>query len=159
MRYMDRGVTRFYFVPDIASATLAPTVAEVTAGDRLDEQLNEVNGFTFASNPIDTPNFKDRFTPQISGEDVAEDSSLLLYRLKGEVDTIRAALAKDTEGFIVVFYEGTAGASPAAADKVDVWPVVVSSNAKQYTADNEAAKYNVVFSITSVPGFDLAVLA
>lgn len=159
MRYMSRGITRFYFIPDIVSATLAPTVAEVAAGVRLDEQLNEVNGFTFSNSPIDTPNFKDRFTPQITGEDVAEDSSLGLYRLRLEVDTIRAALAKDTEGFVVIFYEGTVGAAPAAADMVDVWPSIISSNAKTYTADNEAARYMTTFSITAVPAFDLAVLA
>lgn len=159
MRYMSRGITRFYFLTDIASGTLAPTVAEVGDGIRLDEQLNEVNGFSFANQPIDAPNFKDRFTPQIPGEDVAEDSSLGLYRLRLETDTIRAALAKDTEGFVVIFYEGTAGANPAAADKVDVWPSIVASNSKTYTADNEAAKYMVNFSITDVPAFDLAVLA
>lgn len=159
MRYMSRGITRFYFLLDIVSTTLVPTVAEVGAGTRLDEQLNEVNGFTFANNPIDTPNFKNRFTPQITGEDTAEDSSLGLYRLRLETDTIRLAMAKDTEGFVVIFFEGTAGANPAIADKVDTWPVVISSNAKTYTADNEAAKYMVTFSVTAVPGFDLAIAA
>lgn len=159
MRYMSRGVTRFYWVLTIASATLAPTVAEAGAGVRLDAELNEVNGFSFANQPIDTPNFKDRFTPQIAGEDVADDSSLGLYRLKGETDTIRLALAKDTEGFVVIFYQGLAAASIAAADKVDVWPAIVASNSKTYTADNEAAKYMVNFSITDIPAFDLSVLA
>lgn len=159
MRYMSRGVTRFYWLLTIASATLEPTVAEVGGGVRLDPELNEVNGFSFANQPIDTPNFKDRFTPQIAGEDVADDSSLGLYRLKGETDTIRLGLAKDTEGFVVVFYEGLLGASVAAGDQVDVWPSVVASNSKTYTADNEAAKYMVNFSITDIPAFDLTVLA
>ena len=159
MRYMSRGVTRFYWVLTIASGTLAPAVAEAGAGVRLDAELNEVNGFSFANQPIDTPNFKDRFTPQIAGEDVADDSSLGLYRLKGETDTIRAALAKDVEGFVVVFYQGLAGSVIAAADKVDVWPSIVASNSKTYTADNEAAKYMVNFSITDIPAFDLSVLA
>lgn len=159
MRYMSRGITRFYFVPTIAASTLIPTVAEVAAGTRMDEQLNEVNGFSFANQPIDTPNFKDRFTPQITGEDTADNSSLGLYRLKGETDTIRAALAKDTTGFVVIFYQGLVGASVAITDKEDTWPVVISSNAKTYTADNEAAKYMVTFSITQVPAFDLALVA
>lgn len=159
MRYMSRGVTRFYWVLTIASSTLAPTVAEAGAGVRLDAELNEVNGFSFANSPIDTPNFKNRFTPQIAGEDVADDSSLGLYRLKGETDTIRAALAKDTNGFVCIYYQGVAGAAPAAAEKLDVWPAIVASNSKTYTADNEAAKYMVNFSITDVPAFDLATLA
>lgn len=158
-RYMSRGVTRFYFVPTIAAASLIPTVAEVASGVRLDEQLNEVNGFSFASNPIDTPNFKDRFTPQIAGEDVAEDSSMMLYRLRNETDTTRASLAKDTAGFMCVFYDGVAGAAPAVGDDLDIWPCTVSSNAKTYTADNEAARYNVVYSITAVPAFDKSLAA
>lgn len=156
-RYMSRGITRFYWVPTIANANLVPTVTEINAGTRLDEQLNEVNGFTFANEPIDTPNFKDRYTPQITGEDAAEDSSMTFYRLRTVTDTIRAALAKDAVGNVVIFYEGPVGANPAAGDKVEVWPAVVSSQAKQYTADNEAAKYMVAFSITKVPAIDVTV--
>jgi hypothetical protein len=158
-RYMRRGITRFYWLSTIASGTLAPTVAEVTAGVRVDTQLAEVNGFTWTNNPIDTPVFSSRYTSQITGEDTAEDSNMTFYQLRGETDTIRLALAKDEEGFLVAFYEGPAGANVAAADKIDVWPAVISSNAKQYTADNEAAKYQVVFSNTAAPAEDIAVLA
>lgn len=158
-RYLRRGVTRFYFVPTIAASTKIPTAAEVAAGTRLDEQLHEVNGFAFANESIDAPNFKDRFTPQAPGEDVAEDSSMGLYQLKGGTDTIRAALPKDTAGYIVIFSEGVAGATPAIADKADTWPVIVASSTKQYTADNELARYMVNFSVTDTPAFDGALIA
>lgn len=157
-RFMRKGVARVYFVPTIASGTLAPTVAEVTAGTRLDQQAAEINGFTFENNPIQTPDMSTTFVSQIGGEDSTEDSSITFYE-DNTTNPIKTALAKGTAGYIVFFFKGLAGASPAAADKVDVWPVVVTSSARMYTADNEAAKYLVKFAASSPPGVDLAVLA
>lgn len=158
-RFMRRGITRFYFVPTIASALLKPTVSEVDAGVRLDTQIAEVNGFSFANSPIDTPNMASRYTPQITGEDTSDDSNLVLYQLRGETDTVRVALPKDAVGYLVIFPEGLIGASVAAADEIDTWPCVISSNAKMYSADNVAAQYRVVFSITAPPAEDTVVLA
>lgn len=155
---MRKGITRFYFVPTIADAGLVPTVAEITAGTRLDAQLAEVNGFNFENNPIQTPDMSTPFVSNIPGEDAAEDSSLTFY----EDDTsnpISAALAKGTTGYVVIFPRGIAGASPAIADECDVWPIQVSSNSKQYTADNEAAKYMVKFANTAEPADELTIAA
>lgn len=153
-RFLRRGTTRFYYVPTIASATLVPTTAEVTAGTRLDGQINEVNGFTFGNNPINAPDFSTSFVPQVAGEDTSEDSSLTFYE-DSTSNPIRTLLAKGVTGFIVIFKAGTAGATPAAGDKADVWPVTVGSNAPQYTADNETAKYMVRFINTAKPANDV----
>lgn len=153
-RFLRRGTTRFYWVPSIASANLIPTTAEVTAGTRLDNQLNEVNGFTFGNNPINAPDFLTTFVGQVAGEDTSEDSSLTFYE-DTTTNPIRTLLAKGTSGFIVIFKAGTAGATPAAGDKADVWPVSVGSNAPQYTADNETAKYMVRFINTARPANDV----
>lgn len=152
-RFMRKGKTKFYFVPTIASASLVPTAAEVIAGTRLDSQLAEVNGFTFSNNPIPVPDMATKFQSQIPGEDSTEDSSLVFYE-DDTTNTIMTALAQGAVGYIVIFPAGTAGAAPAAADKADVWPVQVSSNARQYTADNESARYQVNFAATKEPGFN-----
>ncbi len=154
-RFMRKGKTRFYYAPTIASAALVPTTAEITAGTRLDVELNEVNGFTFANSPIQVPDMSTSFVPNIPGEDSVEDSNLTFYE-QDTTNTIMTTLAKGVVGYIVIFYKGIAGAAPAAADKCDVWPIQVASSARQYTADNEAAKYQVVFAPTAVPGFDKA---
>ncbi len=158
-RFMRRGITRFYWLPAIVSALKKPTVAEVAAGVRIDDQLFEINGFSFANSPIDTPAMSSRYTTQITGEDTSDDSNLTLYQLRSETDTIRAAMPKDSVGFMVIFPEGPVGASVAAGDEIDVWPAVVSSNAKMYSADNVAAQYRVVFSMTAPPAEDVVVLA
>lgn len=152
-RFMRKGKTRFYWVPTIASATLVPTAAEVNAGSRLDTQLAEVSGFTFSNNPIAVPDMSTAFVSQIPGEDATEDSSLTFYE-DDTTNSIMTTLSKGSKGYVVIFPAGTAAATPAAGDKADVWPAQVSSNARQYTADNESAKYQVNFAATSEPAFN-----
>jgi hypothetical protein len=157
-RFMRKGITRFYFLPTIASTALAPTVAEITAGERLDPELAEVNGFMFSNSPIQTPDMASAFVSQIPGEDTVEDSNLVFY----EDDTdnpVYDAQTKGTVGFIVIFPKGIAGATPATGDDCDVWPVQVASSSRQYTADNEAGKYEIVYTPTDPPELDTAVLA
>jgi hypothetical protein len=157
MRFMQKGTTRFYFVPTIASASLIPTALEVTAGTRLDTELAEVAGFAFSNSEIATPDMSSTFTGNIPGEDVAEKSTLTFYEHKAPAtNPIRTALAKGTAGYIVIFFGGIAGAAPAAADKCDVWPITVASNVRGYSAGNESSRYVVTFTMSSVPGFDKA---
>lgn len=152
-RFMRKGITRVYWVPTIASATLVPTTAEVTAGTRLDTQIAELNGFAFQNSPIKTPDMANTFVSSISGEDGSEDSNLVFYEDKTS-NPIYTVLAKGTNGYVVIYPTGIAGAAPAAGDKADVWPSQVASNARQYTAGNEAAQYQVTFAATATPGLD-----
>lgn len=156
-RRMRRGLSKFYFVPTIADPS-APTVAEISAGTEIGQEVAEISGFSFSSNPIDTPDFESRFVKKAPGEDTAEDSSMTLYDDPDTVD-IRDTLAKDEEGYIVIFALGIAGASPAAGDDAEVWPVQVASNTREYTAGNEVARYMVQFTITDVPEQNAVVAA
>ena len=148
-RFMRKGKSKVFFVPTIASLA-APTAVEVNAGTELSGQIAEINGFTFANSPIDTPDLGSSLVTKIMGEDTLEDSNMVFYE-DDTSTTIPTALAKGTVGYIVIFYKGTAGASPAAADKCEVWPVTVSSQSRMYTVDNEAAKYRVSFANTAAP--------
>lgn len=148
-RFMRKGKTKLYWVPTIAN-TSAPTAAEVNAGTNMTPQIAEINGFTFTNNPIDTPDMATAFVSKIPGEDTVDSSNIMFYE-DDTTNPIQTALAKGNSGYVVIFYKGTAGASPAAADKAEVWPAQIASNARQYTAANEAAKYNVVFTLTAQP--------
>jgi hypothetical protein len=156
-RFMRKGVTKVYFVPTIAD-TEGPTVAEITAGTPLTTAIAEITGFSFTNNPINTPDMGSSFVSKIPGEDTTDDSTITFYEDK-ITNPIRTALSKNTAGYIVIFGAGIAGATPAAADKADVWPVTVSSNSKVYTVDNDAAKYAVGFANTAPPSEDVAVAA
>lgn len=149
-RFMRKGVTKVWFVPAITDLT-AMTTAEQTAGTELTPQLAEVNGFSFTNNPISTPDMDNQFVSQVTGEDTADQSSMTFYEDDGGADAIQTLLAKGTTGFIVFFYAGTAGASPASGDDYEAWPVTVSAAPRMYSAGNEAAQYRVDFAITAVP--------
>lgn len=157
-RFMRKGTTRFYWIPTIASTSLVPTIAEITAGTRLDEEIAEVAGFSYENQPIRTPDMASAFVSQISGEDSTEDSSITFYQRRG-TDAIRTALPKGEAGFVVIFYDGVAAADPATGDECDVWPATIGSLAKLYTADNEAAKYRVRFNLTDPPAEEVSITA
>lgn len=149
-RFMRKGRTKVWFVPTMADPA-AGTVAEVvTAGTELNTDLGEVSGFTFSNSPISTPDMDTTFTPQIGGEDTAAESSMGFYE-QDDTTTIKDAMAKDTVGYVLFYPQGIAGASPAAADVYEAWPVIVTSSARTYTVGNEAAMFNVSFSITDPP--------
>jgi hypothetical protein len=148
-RFMRKGRTKIFWVLTIANLS-APTAAEVNGGTRIDTELAEINGFSFANTPIDTPDMATTFVSKIPGEDTVGESNMTFYE-QTTTNPISTALAKGTVGNVVIFYNGTAGATPAAADKAEVWPCIVASNAKLYTTSNEAAKYMVVFTNTAGP--------
>lgn len=150
-RFMRKGITKVRFVPTIV-AIAAATTAEITAGTDLTAQTAELNGFEFSNSPIDVPDMSSAFVSKVAGEDTVADSSIVFYE-DLTTNPIRTALAKGTNGYIVIYYGGQvgAGAVPAATSKYEAWPIQVASNARRYTAGNEAAQYNVMFANTAAP--------
>jgi hypothetical protein len=86
------------------------------------------------------------FVSKIPGDDSAADSSLTFYE-DDTTDLIETDLAKGTVGFVLVCRKG----KTAGKKGCDVYPVRVASNSAAITADNEAAKIMVKFSITDRP--------
>jgi hypothetical protein len=151
-RFNRKGVTRIYFVPTIASTSLIPTDAEITAGTDYTGQINAIDGFSLENTPIETPDMASTFVSKIGGDDSAADSSLTFYE-DSTLDDIETDLAKGTSGYIVIFSKG----KTPGAKGMDVYPVTVVSNSKAYTTDNEAAKITVQFTVTARPVFNQAV--
>lgn len=159
-RFMQKGTTRFYFVPEIASTGKIPTPTEMGAGVYVGKDIADVSGFNFENSPIDTPDMDNTFTSSIPGEDKAETSTVTFYERKGLANNpAKAAMPKGTEGFIVIFPYGLAGATPAAGDECDVWPVVVASVSRGYSAGNEASKYVITYTVSDEPALDAEVTA
>lgn len=149
MRFNRKGTTQIYFLPTIAATTLIPTTTEVTAGTDYTGQLNAIDGWSLENQPIETPDMASTFVSKIGGDDSAADSSLTFYE-DSTLDDIETNLAKGTSGFIVIFSKGKTTGNKG----MDVFPVTVVSNSKAYTADNEAAKITVQFTITARPLFN-----
>jgi len=154
--YFRRGVTRVFTVPTITLA--APTATQVNAGTELTTKndLADIQGFSYQNQPIAIPDWNDNFTGKIVGEDQSADGVLHFYDKKGtSPNPLRTTLAKGTVTNIVIFPGGTAGATPAAGDVCDVFPVTSSGPAKDYSL-TEAAKWHVTLPSSARPTQDVA---
>jgi hypothetical protein len=151
-RFNRKGTTQIKFLPTVASSSLLPTRAEITAGTEYTAQIAAIDGWSLENQPIETPDMASTFVSKIGGDDSAADSSLTFYE-DDTLDDIETDLAKGTEGFVVIFSKGDV----ASAKGMDVFPVTVVSNSKAYTTDNEAAKITVQFTITDRPAFNQTV--
>jgi hypothetical protein len=151
-RFNRKGVTKILFAETVASTTYLPTAAELTGATEYTKQIAAVDGFSLENQEIETPDMASTFVAKIPGDDSAADSSLTFYE-DDTTDTIETDLAKGTVGFIIICRKGKAPSTKG----MDVYPVRVASNSAAITADNEAAKIMVKFSITDRPLFNATV--
>lgn len=148
-RYIPPGTTQYYWVTSIANKA-APTRPELDAGTDLSGEISAVAGFATTSNQVDTPDLKSRFTSKIPGLIDAGDSSITMYASSDSTDA-RQLMQRDDTGFIVIFGEGD-----VAGNLMDVYPVKVSSQAKQRgAADPSTIQFQ--FTITSEPAENVTV--
>lgn len=151
-RYFDPETTKVYFVATIASKA-APTRLELDAGTDLSPEIADLSGWVISGEDVATPDLGTRFTSNIPGREAADDSSLTLYADDGGADA-RTIMPAGTNGFIVWLDGGD-----VTANKMDVYPVRVRSVGKMRNLQNEAAKLQFQFSITSKPASNVAVPA
>lgn len=155
-RFFRRGISKVRFAPEIVDMT-APTRAEIDGSIALSVDVNDISGFQLTNSPIDTPDLDSAFTTKIGGEDTVADSSLTFHDRNmdaAEANAIRVALAKGTEGFILLLPYGD-----VPTKRMEVWPVTSLGVNDQYTMGNESAKFVVPFATTGVPEQDVDIPA
>jgi hypothetical protein len=153
IRYSARGATKIYWLPSVASPS-AVTRAELNAGTDLSPQVADAGGFNVSSEQIETPDLATRYTSTIPGSIAAEESSLTMYASRNGVDA-RTLMARDTVGFIGLLHGGD-----VAGYKCDIYPVTVSSVAKQIqVAGSEADTLVFSYAITAEPAENVSVPA
>lgn len=160
MRYFRRGVSSAIFVPTLASQS-APTVAEIGAGTDLSAAVNSITGFTTQTSRISEPVLKYKQNPQTDGEQTFGDAAMKLMEGDGVAGPDEAALAAaytaladDATGYIIL-----APGATTAGKKVEVWPVKVGANNRDWSLDNTYAKYDAAFAITGTPSKNATVAA
>jgi len=153
-RFFRRGKSQVVFAPTVASIT-APTVGNITGGTNLSGSVNDIAGFSFANQPIETPDLASPFTSKIPGSDQADDCTINYY-LDSVTNPLHTTLAKDTIGYIILADYKILG-TWASGDRVDVWPVQVGSNAKQYSVGDDPALSQVTFTVTGTPALNTTV--
>lgn len=148
-RYVPEGTRKIYWVPTIATQS-APTRAELNAGIDLTAEIAEMSGFTTSSDQAEVPDLGSRFTGKIPGRITADDSSIRFYLSQNSND-VRTVLPRDTAGFVACLWEGD-----VAGQKMDIFPVKVSAQAKQ-TSTDDPASVEIQFSITRIPSENVAI--
>jgi hypothetical protein len=156
-RFFRRGKTKVYWVPTLSSTT-SPSAAQINAGVNMSAQIADISGFEFSNSPIPTPDLSTPFTTTIPGEDTAQEPQLVFYE-DDTTNTLQTTLAKGTTGHTVKFYKGTAGASPAAGDRAEVWPVISTGPYREYSMGNDPARWGARFTPTATPVFDALLVA
>lgn len=148
-RYYPPGTRQVYWVAAIAN-TDAPTRSELDAGIDLTSEIAAMAGFSVASATVSVPDLHSRFAPDIPGQITAASSSITFYADEDSQD-IREILPRDTEGYVVVLWEGD-----HAGRYMDVFPVTVISVPKDVTTTN-AGQMTVDFAVTAVPAENVVI--
>ena len=146
------------FLPAVASLS-APTAAEITAGKDLTSYLISLNAST-QGNTVPTPDISTLFETTVPGT-VQASLSADFYRDDSSAtdgDLAWKTLPRKTSGFFVIQRFGaTPGVNPAAAAKVEVWPVTVVSRTMSNMSSNTVMTFTVTCSIPQVPVEDAVV--
>jgi hypothetical protein len=147
-RFNRRGTTRVYLVTTLTVG--APTVAQITAGTRLDVAIRSLTGFTSKVDDLDAADMSSTWGKTIPGAETAESSSITFYQgnLDADVEeTIRAAHTVGASRYIVFSKRG----APTAGEPVDFYPVRVAAVNDDQNADNATATFTVQYSIYDPP--------
>lgn len=156
------GKTKVWFVPTIAAADLSPTVAELTAGTPLEHVLTAdgLSGFSPKTADVDNTALDSTFDTVLPGRSAYSNTMLTLKKQSGATDTAWTALSvRDTPGYIVIRDGVPAATAVAAADKVQVYPVVLGEWGYVDRAKNSVLKYQVETKISGTPNQKAAVTA
>jgi hypothetical protein len=139
------------FLPAVANLA-SVTSAELTAGKNLTSYLISMNAST-QGNTVPTPNISTLFETSIPGT-VQASLTADFYRddtVGANGDLAWVTLPRKTNGFFVIQRFGGTGATPAAAAKVEVWPIRVVSRTMSNMANNTALTFTVTCSVPDVP--------
>lgn len=153
-------IIRVYFVPTVASKT-APTVAEINAGTDLTPFLTRDGLDTpLDGSTIDTAGANSRYNSTGRGSYGGQPLVVKMFRDSVPADDDAwTTLPAGTTGNLVVRRFGGSTTAFAAAQKVEVWPIEVSTRKPLPIADNEAQKFEAHLAVPTPPELDATVAA
>lgn len=148
------GNTEVWWVTTIADAA-EPTAAELAAGVRLSGYITDLE-LAPDQAAIDTTALNSTAETQAWGL-ISVPTTLTMKRKT--VDTAWTTFEDEPDGFLVVRTGIPYATAPAAAQEVDVYPVVASVRQKVKRAKNELDKFTVKLGLSNNPVFDAEVAA
>lgn len=146
-----KGV-KLLLCPTIANRA-APTRAELTGGTDLTPDLYDLGGFILSPADADASDFSSAVEKTVPGLESLEASTLTFHD-DDTTTTIRTAVAKGTNGFIVRMPYGD-----TPTKRCEVWPVRSKGPNDEWNRGSETAKYPVGFSVTDTPTLNAVIPA
>lgn len=155
VRLIPNENTWIGFAPAVASLA-APTAAEITAAVDLTGLCISLNA-SARGNTVPTPSFDTLFETSVAGTSAATFDADF-YR-DDTTDTAWTTLTRGTQGFFVISRFGGSGTKnkPIAADKVEVWPVMVVSRTMANMSSNTVMTFTVSCAVNVEPAEDATV--
>jgi hypothetical protein len=146
------------FATTVASATLVPSVAEITGATPLTGLLMSLNASS-RGNQVPTPSFDSLFETSIAGTSAATFDADF-YR-DDTTDTAWTTLARGTTGFFIISRFGGSGTNnePQAGDVVEVWPVEVISRTMANMSNNTVLSFTVSCAVNVEPNESATITA
>lgn len=146
----DASYVAFASSSGIASASLIPTAAEVTAAVNLTPLIMSLTATT-QGNVLPTPSFDALFETSTVGTS-SSSFSADCYR-DDTADTAWATLPRKTRGFFIISRFGGLGAlhKPITGDTVEVWPIIVSSRSMAGMSNNAIQTFTVTCAVIKEP--------
>ncbi len=157
-RYATPGKSEAHWVVTIADP-LAPTATELNAGVDLTGFTRALPSVPRALNTVDIANLSSKYEARQVGTRGGDVLGWTVFR-DDVADTGAETLTEDTAGFMVLARKGLALAGTfAIADKVDVYPATIGSQADQSPGRNDADMQDISLVATSDPTRDFALVA
>ena len=162
-RLIPNESTWIGFASTIANATttLIPTTGNISAGTCIDLTSFVVSlNATSQGNTVPTPNFDSLFETSTPGTVTAQFTADF-YR-DDETDTAWDTLPRETKGFFIISRFGAAAGSatkPTTGDKVEVWPVTITSRTMQNMSSNQVLMFSVTCAVTKEPNESATITA
>ena len=146
----DASYIAFANSAGIASASLIPTAAEVTAAVNLTTFIMSLTATT-QGNVLPTPSFDTLFETSTVGTS-SSSFTVDCYR-DDTADTAWTTLPRKTKGFFIVSRFGGLGAlhKPITGDTCEVWPVIVTSRSMAGMSNNTIQSFTVTCAIYKEP--------
>jgi hypothetical protein len=140
------------FTTSAIANTAAPTVAVLAAAVNLTPLLISLNA-SARGNSVPTPSFDSLFETSTAGTSTATFDADFYRDDVTLSDLAWTTLPRNTRGFFLISRFGGSGASnlPIAADKVEVWPVMVTSRTMANMSNNTVLTFSVNCAVTSLP--------
>lgn len=138
----------------------APVASEITAAINLTPACISLNASS-QGNTVPTPSFDSLFETSTAGTSAASFSADFYRDDETTKDIAWTTLPRATRGFMIISRFGGSGTDnkPIAADKVEVWPVMVTSRTMANMSSNTVQTFTVTCAVTEEPNESATVAA